>query len=107
MLPSLTLTFLAGLVLGSQISYYPIVLSCGLAGTALGATLYERAGRLDSRRAALLYASVLCGVLYWTISTPLPSFYQLEENHREITPIDVSGRVVAPVQHAPGRQTAV
>jgi competence protein ComEC len=44
-------------------------------------------------------------VLYWTAATPWPPAPQPSQNRREIQSTELTGRVAAPVQHAPGRQT--
>lgn len=104
MLPSLTAAFLLGLVCGSQLPFFPVVLFSLLVGVAVGLSLLERAG-LDSRQALFLYASLLSGVLYWSAATPPPPFHPPPPNRRDILQTEMSGRVVAPVQHGPGRQT--
>lgn len=105
MLPSLTAFFLLGLVCGSQVPFFPVVLSCLLAGIAVGLSVLERAGLLQSRYALFLYASLLSGVLYWSAAAPPPPFHQSLPNRRDILQTELTGRVVAPVQHSPARQT--
>ena len=107
MLPPLTAAFLLGLVYGSQIPFFPVVLSSLLVGAALGLNLFERAGVLDSRHALVLYAFLLAGILYWTAVSPSPPVHHPPLNRRDILLTEVVGRVVAPVQHAPGRQTVL
>jgi competence protein ComEC len=105
MLPSLTAAFLLGLLCGSQIPFFPVVLSSLLASVAVGLSCLERTGLLESRQALFLYASLLSGVLYWTAVAPPPLLHLPSPNRRDIVQIETTGRVVAPVQHAPGRQT--
>ncbi len=107
MLPSLTSAFLVGLCVGSYIPFFPVALFGILLGLALVLTLLERTTRLDSRYGVILYASLLSGVVYWTLATPPPSLHLPQPSPRDVTPTDVAGRITAPVQHAPGRQTVL
>lgn len=106
MLPSLTAAFLLGLVCGSQVPFFPVALFSLLVGVAIGLSFLEHAG-LDSRHALFLYASLLSGVLYWSAATPPPPFHQPPPNRRDILQTEMTGCVVAPVQHGPGRQTVL
>ncbi|HSA62107.1 MAG TPA: DNA internalization-related competence protein ComEC/Rec2 [Nitrospiraceae bacterium] len=107
MLPSLTVAFLLGLVSGSQIPFFPVVSFGLLAVIAIGLSLLERAGLLDSRHALILYASLLSGVFYWSAATPRQAVHQTPPNRRDINQVELVGLVTAPVQHGPGRQTVV
>ncbi|TKS61951.1 MAG: DNA internalization-related competence protein ComEC/Rec2 [Nitrospira sp.] len=107
MLPSLTAVFLLGLLCGSQIPFFPVVLFSLLAGVAIGLSFLERAERLIPRHALFLYVSLLSGVLYWSAVTPPPPFHHPPPNRRDIPQTEMTGRVVAPVQHGPGRQTVL
>ena len=107
MLPSLTVAFLIGLVCGSQTPFFPVVLFSLLAGVAIGLSLLERGGLLESRHGLFLYASLLSGVLYWSAATPPPAFHQAPLNRRDILQTEITGRVAAPVQHGPDRQTVL
>ncbi|CUQ67461.1 DNA internalization-related competence protein ComEC/Rec2 [Candidatus Nitrospira inopinata] len=105
MLPSLAVAFLLGLVCGSYLPFFPLSICLFLVGLAVGAGLLERAGLIEPRRATVLYGSLLAGVLYWVAATP---FSQSEPLPRDplISPRTmVIGRIMAPVQHGPGRQT--
>src|SRR5215203_6152187 len=104
MLPSLTVAFLVGLVAGSQTPYIPLVVSGLLLATALLLTVCEQAGLLDVRHGGLWFAALLLGILYWVLGTPLPSVHERLPS-RDNAPSEISGRIVSPVQHAPGRQT--
>lgn len=106
MLPSLTLAFLLGLYIGSYLPYLPATLGGLLCAVAIAATLAERWGDVNPRHSLLLYAALLSGVLYWPLATPLPSGRQPLPSVRG-TAADLSGRIAAPVQHAPGRETLV
>ena len=105
MLPSLTASFLVGLLCGSQIPFFPIVLFCLLALVAIASGVLEFWGLLPRRQALVLYAALLCGVLYWTAAVPWPPGPQPPQNRREMQSTELTGRVAAPVQHGPGRQT--
>lgn len=107
MLPSLTAAFLLGLFCGSQIPFFPVVLCGLLASLAIGLTLLEQAGFIESRQALFLYGALLMGVLYWSAAAPLVHPDRVSLDHRDMPRIDVVGRIVAPVQHGPGRQTAL
>ncbi|MBD0316632.1 MAG: hypothetical protein ICV75_08065, partial [Nitrospiraceae bacterium] len=55
MLPSLTAAFLLGLLFGSQITVFPVVLVLLLLGVALALAWLERGARIESPRSTLLY----------------------------------------------------
>ena len=107
MLPSLTVLFLLGLLCGSQVPYFPLTLFSLLLGVAIGLSLLERAGLLDSRHTLFLYVSLLSGILCWSAATPPPHPFQPPPNRRDIPQTETVGRIVAPVQHGPGRQTVL
>lgn len=107
MLPSLTAAFLVGLFFGSQIPYFPIISFGIVLAVALGLTLLERRAGMDPHHAAVLYASFLSGIVYWTVVTPSPSVHYPQPSRHDVTPVEVLGRIVAPVQYAPGRQTVL
>ncbi|MDH5641994.1 MAG: ComEC family competence protein, partial [Nitrospira sp.] len=107
MLPSLTAAFLLGLFCGSSIAYFPLVLCGFLAGAAVWLTLLEQSGRLASRQALLLYGALLAGLCYWTIAAPFVHTDRAILDPRKNLPVDIVGRIIAPVQHGPGRQTAL
>jgi hypothetical protein len=50
MLPSLTVSFIAGLLVGSQIPYFPLSASFFLFLSALGAFILERLNRFSADR---------------------------------------------------------
>lgn len=105
MLPSLTAVFVLGLLCGAQISFFPFSVIVLLTGIAVGFTILERVGSIDSPSALLLYSSLLSGVVYWSLTTPTPVSPQMPLSLHETVQASVSGRVVAPVQHSMGRQT--
>ncbi len=107
MLPSLTAAFFLGLLVGSQLPFFPLSLFALLVSIALGFSILERLGYLDTHRSPLLYVSLLSGVLYWSLFTPPPTLHppssDLDVGRRAI----ISGRVVMPVQYGVGRQTII
>ncbi|MBH0203386.1 MAG: DNA internalization-related competence protein ComEC/Rec2 [Nitrospira sp.] len=105
MLPSLTAAFVFGLLCGAQISFFPLSVIVLLACLAVGFSILERVGSIDSSSAVLLYSSLLSGVLYWCLTTPMPEPPWLSPPLHETVHASVVGRIVAPVQHAVGRQT--
>ncbi|MBX3330502.1 MAG: DNA internalization-related competence protein ComEC/Rec2 [Nitrospira sp.] len=105
MLPSLAAAFSLGLLCGAQISFFPLSVIILLAGIAVGFSVLERAGYIESPFALLLYSSLLSGVAYWSL-TPLTSESpQMAPPLHETVQASVVGRVMAPVQHGVGRQT--
>ena len=71
MLPSLTVAFITGLLVGSQISYFPLSASFLLLLAALGSFVLERLNRFTARRATWLYGALLGGVVYWSVAVNL------------------------------------
>src|SRR5206468_3459557 len=102
MLPSLTVAFIAGLLVGSQIPYFPLSISFLLLLTALGTFVLERLNRFSVRQASWLYGALLVGVVYWAVAVNLAAHHPMVE-HSSDTAIEVTGRIVAPVQQAPDR----
>lgn len=73
---------------------------------AVGLSLIERTGYLNRQSSLILYLTVLSGVIYWSMTTALPSHPPSAVAH----PVDdavMTGRVVVPIQHGPGRQTII
>ncbi|NWF72022.1 MAG: DNA internalization-related competence protein ComEC/Rec2 [Nitrospirae bacterium] len=102
MLPPLTVSFAAGLVFGSQIPYFPLSASFLLLLSALGAFALERLNRISGCQATYLYGALLAGVAYWSVAVNLASHDSMAEYSSD-TVIEVTGRIVAPVQQAPDR----
>ena len=102
MLPALTVAFIAGLFLGSQISYFPLSTSALLLLVALGAAILERLHRFSVRQATWLYGALLAGVVYWAVAVNLTAHDPVSELSSDAA-IEVTGRIVAPVQQAPDR----
>src|SRR5262249_51730776 len=102
MLPSLALAFIVGLLLGSQISYFPLSISFVLFILALLGVGLERFALLPVRQVTWCYGLLLIGVVYWTIiagsAVRDPSPTPVDE-----TIVDLSGRIDAPVQQSPDR----
>ena len=102
MLPSLTVAFTAGLLVGSQIPYFPLSSSFLLLLIALGAAVLERLNRFSIRQATWLYGALLVGVVYWAVAVNLAVHHPMVERSSDAA-IEVTGRIVAPVQQAPDR----
>ena len=102
MLPSLTVAFIAGLLVGSQIPYFPLSASFLLLLAALGAFIFERLNRFSVRQVDWLYGALLVGVVYWAVVVTLATNTTIGEYPSD-TVIEVTGRIVAPVQQAPDR----
>ena len=102
MLPSLTVAFISGLLVGSQIPYFPLSASVLLLLVALGAFLLERFNRCSVRQAMWLYGALLAGVVYWAVAVNLAAHGSMAD-HSSDAMIEVTGRIVAPVQQAPDR----
>ncbi len=102
MLPSLALAFIVGLLLGSQISYFPLSISFVLFILALLGVGLERFALLPVRQVTWCYGLLLIGVVYWTIivgsTVRDPGSTPVDE-----TIVDLSGRIDAPVQQSPDR----
>ncbi|TKB63091.1 MAG: DNA internalization-related competence protein ComEC/Rec2 [Nitrospira sp.] len=105
MLPSLAAVFVLGLLCGAQISAFPLSVIALLAGIAVGFSLLERVGYIDSSSALFLYSSLLLGVVYWSLATPTSEPRRISPPLHETGHASVTGRVIAPVQHSVGRQT--
>src|SRR4029077_15309428 len=102
MLPSLTVAFSAGLLVGSQIPYFPLSASSLLLFMALGAVTLERFNWFSARHATWLYGALLIGVVYWAVAVNLAAHDPIREDPSNST-IEVTGRIVAPVQQASDR----
>lgn len=107
MLPTLAVAFLLGLLVGSQLPFFPLSLFILLIGVAFGFSILERAGYLDTHRTLLLYVSLLSGVVYWSLFTPPPTPHPPSTDLPNGRMTSISGRVVMPVQYGVGRQTIV
>lgn len=107
MLPSLTASFLAGLVAGSLVPFFPFTLSGSLFCLAAAAWWCERCGLVDLRLGTGLYLAFLAGVLYWALAAPAPTRLDRVTQHHDRPAVALTGHVVAPVQHAPGRVVAL
>jgi competence protein ComEC len=105
MLPFLTAAFFFGLLCGSQLSFFPISIISLLVGVAVGSSILERIGSLESRVALLLYASLLSGVMYWSVISQPPQHHQPSTMGHATVHAPFTGRIIAPVQHSRERQT--
>jgi competence protein ComEC len=102
MLPSLTVAFITGLLVGSQIPYFPLVTSFLLLLVGLGAVALEQFNRVSVPKVTWHYGILLVGVLYWLVVVNLTAHAPIAEDPSDAT-IEVTGRIVAPVQQAPDR----
>src|SRR5262245_55821798 len=102
MLPSLTVAFIAGLLVGSQIPYFPLSPSSLLLFMALGAVTLERFNWFSIRQATWLYGALLIGVVYWAVVVNLAAHDPIREYPSNATS-EFTGRIVAPVQQTPDR----
>ena len=102
MLPSLTIAFITGLLVGSQIPYFPLVISFLLLLAGLGAVALEQFNRVSVPKVTWHYGILLVGVVYWLVVVHLTAHAPIAEDPSNAT-IEVTGRIVAPVQQAPDR----
>jgi competence protein ComEC len=102
MLPSLTVAFIAGLLIGSQIPYFPLSASFLLFFAALAAFALERLNRVTIRQTTCLYGALLGGVVYWSVAVNLAPHDPMTDHSFDAV-IEVTGRIVAPVQQAQDR----
>ena len=107
MLLSLTAVFLFGLWCGSYIAFFPLVICGFLASVAVGSTLLEQAKYIESQQALTLYGVLLAGVCYWNFVAPPVHVDRQDVDPRNQLPMEITGRIISPVQHGPGRQTSL
>ncbi len=69
---------------------------------AVGSVLLERLHRCSLRLATWLYGALLAGVVYWALAVSLPGQSTLADPPSDRA-IEMTGRIVAPVQLAPDR----
>ncbi|BCA53664.1 putative Competence protein ComEC/Rec2 related protein [Nitrospira sp. KM1] len=106
MLPSLSVAFLSGLVLGSFVPYFPLSVSCLLVVSPIILSLWERRFRDSTAKTTLLCGCVLFGVLYWSVTVERPA-RDGEAILESDSPEEVTGRIIAPVQQTAERMTAI
>lgn len=106
MLPSLTITFILGLALGSYFRYFPLTSAILLTACAIGTLLLEQQGRVTARQGSLWLACLCGGCLYWILCGWFVSHRPVPDHPRAL-PARLSGTIVDSVRHAPGRQTAL
>jgi len=102
MLPPLTVAFIAGLLVGSQIPYFPLSASFLLLLAALSSFILEKLNWCSIGQAMWLYGALLLGVVYWAVAVNLTAHDPVVEGQSDAA-IEVTGRIVAPVQQAPDR----
>jgi competence protein ComEC len=102
MLPPLTVAFIAGLFVGSQVPFFPLSASFLLFFAALSTFILEKLNWCSIRQATSLYGALLLGVIYWAVDVNLPAHDPVVEGQSDAA-IEVTGRIVAPVQQTPDR----
>ncbi len=105
MLPSLVAAFLSGLLAGSFFPYVPFSLCVLLLIAAAVFAGLEAAGRITGRQGSIWYGGLLLGLLYWSLMVPWPANPHEPASRRDLPLLEVTGRIVSPVQHAPARET--
>lgn len=106
MLPSLTITFIVGLLSGSYLPYFPVSITVLLTVAAGLLTLLETQRVLSLRQSLVLLACLLGGCLYWTVFAWLSPHVPLPEATGAL-PARLEGTIVESVHHAPERLTAL
>jgi len=104
MLPSLCVAFLIGLVVGSFLPFFPVVLLFVLLVFILILSAVEGAGVIEQSRSCLWCAALCLGVIYWTEVTP-PISSHTHDDLSAGPSLEYTGRIVGLVQHAPSRLT--
>ena len=102
MLPSLTLAFTCGLVVGSLIPYFPFSLSLLLFTIAIGLSILEVRQRVAGSDATAGFCCLLLGVIYWIVAVEGFSKVVFVENEQNLLET-LTGRIIAPVQQASDR----
>ncbi len=106
MLPSLTITFILGIVLGSYLLFFPHSIATLLIASTVAAGLAERKRLLTLRQSSLLLACLFGGCLYWTVFAWLTPHVPVPDRPGAF-PSSLVGTIVESVRHAPGRLTAL
>ncbi len=102
MLPSLTAALIVGLILGSEFPYFPLSVSVLLLLILLSASLIERFAWVTACQATSLCAVLLSGVVYWSLAVESSSrSLRIEPSSESL--VELTGRVVQPVQQGPDR----
>lgn len=104
MLPSLTLAFTSGLVLGSLIPYFPFSVSIVLCIAVIGLAVLEAQHRVTASRATTGFCCILIGIVYWFIAVEGASRPPFQEQE---VPQPHIGRIIAPVQLSPDRMVMI
>lgn len=106
MLPTLTIIFVLGLLLGSYLTYFPLSIAIVLLACIAGCVWLERRNCLTSRQGNGLLACLFGGCLYWALCawfTP----HVLVPDRPGALPARLTGTIVEAVRHAPGRLTTM
>jgi len=103
MLPSITLAFAGGLLLGSYVPYIPVTIICVVSCLALILTILEKRERLDTAHAMVLFGSLLVGILYWFVAVEGITKSAVVLDEERPVPRSLTGRIVAPVRQGMDR----
>ena len=100
------LVFLVGLWLGSYLPFLPgsILLLCS--GVAVTLTWFERSGRMRTKQGIILFASLICGIVYWTGAAWMNDLAGITKGIG-LRPVTVTGTVIQPVRRLPDRSVIV
>ncbi|HEU4685715.1 MAG TPA: DNA internalization-related competence protein ComEC/Rec2 [Nitrospira sp.] len=102
MFPCLVACFIAGLVVGSYVPYFPISVSGLLFLAAIGSVLLERTGKVACRSATAVLLSLLLGIAYWSWSVERTGHGTGIDDEGPAVQ-ELTGRIIEPVQPAPDR----
>lgn len=106
MLPSVTLSFALGLLLGSFLPYFPLSLSILLLLVVVGQTILEWRLEKQLREATACFGCLLAGIVFWSFTVEGPGHSSFSERDFE-SPKTLTGRIIAPVQQGPDRLVMV
>lgn len=106
MLPFFSGFFIGGLILGAYLPFLPLGIIALLIVVAVVLTACERQCKLTVAHGVTMYACLLGGLLYASVTGAVADLPMLPSlNDREA--VRVTGRVIAPVQHSPHRQVVL
>lgn len=98
--------FLGGLLFGSYLPFIPLTIISILVVSASALSWCEQKAVLSRRHGLILYTALVCGVGYWLLADARTNAVEwlAQAGRHDVT---LSGRVVTPVAHSPGRMTMV
>ncbi|MEC4674604.1 MAG: DNA internalization-related competence protein ComEC/Rec2 [Nitrospirota bacterium] len=94
--------FLLGVCLGSFLPFLPFTILSLVIFGAIGLVVCERHGLLSVSQGCVLFATVLVGIVFWSLDEQIHSGNALQEFVGP-APVLVQGVIAEPVQHSPGR----